>query len=186
MQSIFGHTDFRHCLDCWKLNYLSGFIRKRLLFFLLAVLTTTFVNAQNNFNLLSSSGTSSNGAIALSWSLGDLIIESYSMNDNSVVNGSQFDLELITALVKANPEIQVYPNPISNHIKVKVDDNFNDAVAGIRLFTIGGILLFEKEISIAPEKQIEIDLKSVDIPVGVLLLEIQRSGESRLFKLIKI
>lgn len=183
---MFVNADFRLSFLWLKRNVFIGSTIKSLLFVFPFVISSSLCNAQAVNNLLASGGTSSNGASALSWSLGDLVIESYSLNDNSILNGSQFDLEVITALIKSNPEIQVYPNPVADFIKVKVDDNINGSAAGIRLFTLNGILLYEKEIFLTPEKQIEIELKSIEIPVGMILLEIHRNGESKLFKMVKI
>lgn len=76
-------------------------------------------------------------------------------------------------------ETSIYPNPVVEKIKIKVD-NWND-IAGIKLFNNQGKTFFESANSLLTR---EIDMK--DFPAGLYMVQVRRvNGDVNVIKVIK-
>jgi hypothetical protein len=162
------------------------FIKKGfwIILILLVNLLSVFSQTITTPIILSSGGASASDKSAISWSLGDLVVNSVEGNNNSLLNGSQFDLEIITALEKVIPDIQVFPNPVAEILNIE----FNEQKTGlfqIRIYDAKGVKFFQKDVQTNQENEISFDFSDTILPLGMWLLEIQSKDATHLYKLIK-
>ena len=136
-------------------------------------------------NFLPASGTFEQGSFTFSFSLGDLAIQNANFGYSILVNGSQYDLEIITALENHDPKMYVFPNPTSDliHLEYKID---SESPFELRIYDMKGILFYRKEFVFDAEHQLKIDLNDLKLSVGLYLMEVQQDTDVQLFKVIKI
>jgi hypothetical protein len=79
--------------------------------------------------------------------------------------------------------IYAYPNPVAERITIPVK-SLEGKKGVAKLVSADGKILLTREISVSND-QIELDLKGVNMPSGILVLSIQVDGTSRYFRLVK-
>jgi hypothetical protein len=79
-----------------------------------------------------------------------------------------------------NNKILVYPNPVSDYIKIKVPENVNGK--SISVFTIFGRKLMDKTIS---KKIKDVELDCADLPSGIYILQLNTESETYRTKFVK-
>lgn len=166
----------------------QGWITKKFLpLFLFFTVEVFFVSAQTYLRegILPATGSFENGSLMFSYSLGDLVIQTSIKESGGLVNGSQFDLEIVTALEKHDPGMYVFPNPTSELIHLKYQSNSDDSFQ-LRIYDMKGILYYRKEFVFDSEGQLKLDLNDMKLAVGLYLMEVQQGDDIQLFKIIKI
>ena len=97
--------------------------------------------------VLSSGGNASGNGASVSYSLGQLVNETYIGTNGKLTLGVQqpFEIQVINGTEdnKINLFVKVYPNPTTNVLTLKVD-NFDFTNALIQLYDVEGKLLLSK------------------------------------------
>lgn len=136
-------------------------------------------------SILPATGSIEKGNLILSYSLGDLSIQTVSLNASSLVNGSQYDIEIITALENHDPGMYVFPNPTSDLISLKYESD-QEGIYQLRIYDLKGILFYSKTFQFDSEHQLKINLEDLKLSVGLYMMEVQKEEDVQLFKIIKI
>ena len=156
---------------------------KRVILTFICGLSIIILNAQiQNSDLISTSGdyfVSAN--ISMSWSLGELEIETFSTSSVILTQGFQQPIFNITS-IKNNSlitdlNIEVYPNPVSNYLTIK---NLT-----YRLYDIYGKMVISQESNTNDGMYTKINLS--DLAQGNYLIQIfgNDKRQSKIYKLIK-
>jgi len=110
--------------------------------FIIVSSLTIFVNSIFSQEVVSASGSyfeNTNGS--LSWTIGEIMIETYSESSNIITQGFQQSRLTITSVFKlpfSNIEISIAPNPTTNFVKIKISDTENMC---FQLFDYNGKLI---------------------------------------------
>jgi hypothetical protein len=157
------------------------------LFFAVTVVIQTF--GQNaRLDVIASSGEFfSNSSNSLSWTLGECISETFISSGNTLTQGFQQSLYVVTSINQLTIEgisVKVYPNPVSDliNISVKTENNIQKPVL-IELFDSQGKTLFLKEFNI---DLIQIDMSQYAGGIYLLKVANQKNKILQNFKIQKI
>jgi len=158
-------------------------MKKPISFFLFFLIFPLCISAQEiSQEIISSSGNYSDGSSGqLSWTLGDLAIETYSSGDVSLTQGFQQPVyEVMTAFenLEYNFAVQVYPVPSSDFITVEFDEIQNDLE--VVLYNLQGEIVLYKKVE---SETITLDLNNLS-PSEYILKIINK--ENNLLKSCKI
>jgi len=156
---------------------------KLITIFLLTLPSLTLAQSEIERSVIATAGAESQqGNQSLSWTLGEIMTETYTQGESEVTSGFQQDhYIIITSVVELTVAMKVYPNPTSTSIYIELD-NSEPLIA--TLYTVTGSILLTKMI--APNiKQEEIPM--TDFPAGNYFLKIvNEGGQHQIFKLQKI
>ncbi|NOZ46900.1 MAG: T9SS type A sorting domain-containing protein [Chlorobi bacterium] len=151
---------------------------------LLFILGLTGLQAQEA--ILATGGNASGSGGLASYSVGQLVYSTNNgTNGNSISEGVQqpFEISVVSGIEQAkgiNIECDVYPNPTSDFLTIKVDD-FNNKNLLYQLFDIKGNLLESERIS-ANENNISMENF---VPETYILKVSDNNKEIKTFKIIK-
>jgi len=155
---------------------------QKLILSVTVLLLTNLCNAQNNQELISSSGEDfSNGTNQISWSIGEVVITTASTSANIITQGfHQTNLSVVGVKdFTLNSTISVFPNPTTELLTIEVEE-----FSGLKyhLFDMNGKIISEKNLS---ETTTSITL--IDEAKGTYLLKIfdLNSNKSKSYKIIK-
>jgi len=152
----------------------TQFLMRSFFFSLLLVLSNIAVSQTAKPDLVNTTGDSfSNDTYQLDWSVGETMISTYSTEIYILTQGFHQNVYLITSIEDFDKNIimEVYPNPTSDYITLKVDG------------TLSGLLSYTMmDISGKPIKNGEIHdneelYNMVDFANGVYLLNIIRNNK---------
>lgn len=110
------------------------------------IIACSIANGQNGFVAIGGDHNSSVGSI--SQSAGVLTHKTVKNNSITVMQGIQHPL-FVTVINSTdnfeNPEIQIYPNPTSNHLQIReVNDDFN--IRRCQIIDLSGNVVLEQEL----------------------------------------
>ncbi len=147
-----------------------------------AVCILIFTNAYGQQGTGSSGADASGGGGSVSYTLGQVVYNSYSGSTGSIEEGVQHAYTITVTTGLENPKIQlsisVYPNPTSRYLTLQVENS-----TGIlyEIWNIAGQLLESKKIS-STATTITMD----QYPTGTYLFKvIQENNEIKTFHIIK-
>jgi photosystem II stability/assembly factor-like uncharacterized protein len=102
----------------------------------------------------------------------------------STLDGRVFSLALFQGLEELDPPelLSIYPNPASSSLNIKINDEIEGDLL-VRIFSIDGKLILEKEFSLPKNDIITLDMAG--LVKGVYILQIQGATISESFKLVK-
>jgi len=134
--------------------------------------------------IASAGGYNVNGAISISWTLGETVIPTFTNCDLVLTHG--FQQQLIITTVEENLEvlvnIKVFPNPVSDVVNVQ----FESPVEGEAVLTIidskGNLVKSEMIETTTIEKQINLQ----DIPAGIYYLRLNQGKLINVYKVVKL
>jgi len=134
--------------------------------------------------IASAGGYNVNGAISISWTLGETVIPTFTNGDLVLTHG--FQQQLIITTVEENLEvlvnIKVFPNPVSDVVNVQ----FESPVEGEAVLTIidskGNLVKSEMIETTTIEKQINLQ----DIPAGIYYLRLNQGKLINVYKVVKL
>lgn len=108
--------------------------------------------------------------MSLSWTIGDLVTETYFSDDKFLTQGFQQPILSVREIPSTDKiEASVYPNPFGSTITLVVQDFEQDYY--IDLFDVSGKLLWKSKSQLSEQ---EIDLQ--DLPAAQYLLRITSQG----------
>lgn len=150
--------------------------------FLLVVLSFISYSQSISRHVIVSDGdwySNSNGS--LSWTIGEISVETYSNIPNVLTQGfQQPDSLMFTSINELDKDFgfSLSPNPTKDFVFIKTNSNKEFK---LKILDVAGKIIFVKEDCIGSEK---IDL--TQFPVGVYSLSISNSVSSKKIKCIKI
>jgi len=158
---------------------------KRLISILFSMFIILSAGAQVKQEVIASAGGYNvNGAISISWTLGETVIPTFTNGDLVLTHG--FQQQLIITTVEENLEvlvnIKVFPNPVSDVVNVQ----FESPVEGEAVLTIidskGNLVKSEMIETTTIEKQINLQ----DIPAGIYYLRLNQGKLINVYKVVKL
>jgi hypothetical protein len=135
-------------------------------------------------SVMSSGGEAKSTAGSFSYSVGQVVTNSYLSDEGSISEGVQQSYQIITlGGIKNNFNISLraYPNPTRDYLKIEID-NFREQYFVYRLLDVEGKIMQSKKID---DHQTKIDLR--DFSTGIFIVQIL--GEKLIldsFRLIKV
>jgi len=129
--------------------------------------------------------TVSSTAGSVSYSVGQVVYTTITGNGGSVAQGVQqpYEIFVATAIPEAagiDLKMSAYPNPVTDHLTLKISDYESDDLY-YRLFDMNGKLLKMKKVTESQTQVIMQDLK----PAVYFLKIIDNNKEIKTFKIIK-
>ena len=157
------------------------------LFFAVTVVIQTFGQTNRLDVIAPSGGFFSNSSNSLSWTLGECISETFISSGNTLTQGFQQSLYVVTSINELSIEgisVKAYPNPVSDfiNISVKTENNIQKPVL-VELFDSQGKTLFLKEFSI---DLIQLDMSQYAGGIYLLKVANQKNQILQNFKIQKI
>ena len=156
-----------------------------IVFFITGGLITAAAQSLSPTVLSSSGGFRSSDGISLSWTTGELMIQTFS--DGSVILTQGFHQGNITVstavdeMRKSEMDVHIYPNPVSDMLDVEFK-NMVDYTIQVKLVDLTGKTVLRKELS-QPLNSLSLNLSSVSS--GTYILEIRAAGKRKVFKIVK-
>jgi len=148
---------------------------KKVVLFLFAISVAGLAKSQSLSNeLISNSGTYySNGVNSLSWSIGEVMTETYVGTNNILTQGfNQGQLVFVGIEELAlDFEINIYPNPTNGVLKIDISDVQKSGNLKAQIFDITGKLILENDLN----QNNTIDFSNYS--VGVYLISILNSDK---------
>jgi len=163
-------------------NYL---LMKRLIFTLLAIIFTNWVSAQAKQEAVSSAGGYNTGTnISLSWTLGELIVPTFSNGNLTLAHG--FQQQLIVTAIEENLDIlvkvKVYPNPASEYITIQFEEPVDKEVAVTLIDAQGRLVKSDLIEPAVTEKMISMQ----ELSAGIYYLRLIRGKLVNVYKVVKL
>jgi hypothetical protein len=154
---------------------------KKRLFFLILLLGTVAIYAQQVITTAGNFDTETSGSI--SWTLGEGIIDTYSGSNLILTQGFQQSKLTITSLNNLpdnSLEINVYPNPTSDNLSIKITKGSFDDLKFL-LFDINGKLMAEQSFL-----NFETNISFLNLTAGTYLLKLFKNNlELQVFKIVR-
>ncbi len=168
---------------------MTGWLCKRLKISVLLLLGLGLTGLQAQESMNSAGGVSSGSEGSVSYSVGQITYQTLTGTNGSVTEGVQqpYEISVITAIEEAksiNLSVSAYPNPVTDHLILRIDD-FDISGLYYQLFDVNGKLLQNKKITDSRTDIVMGDL----FPSIYFVRVIKNSGishqEVKTFKIIK-
>ena len=131
-------------------------------------------------SVVSSSGDSySNGGVIMDYTLGEIVIETFSNTANILTQGfHQGDLKVTTAVVNLDIKTKIYPNPTTNFLIIELEKNVN---ADILVYDINGKIVIKDKLRDEQQKQLDFSF----LNQGNYLLHINIADKQSVYQINK-
>ena len=131
-------------------------------------------------SVVSSSGDSySNGGVIMEYTLGEIVIETFSNTANILTQGfHQGDLKVTTAVVNLDIKTKIYPNPTTNFIIIELEKNVN---AELLVYDINGKIVIKDNLNEEQKKQLDFSF----LNQGNYLLHINIADKKSVYQINK-
>ena len=152
---------------------------KKLLLILLCLPFISFGQVTSP-SVVSSSGDSySNGNIIMDYTLGEIVIETFSNNANILTQGfHQGDLKVTTSVVNLDIKTKIYPNPTTNFLIIELEKNVN---AELLVYDINGKIVIKDKLINEQQKQLDFSF----LNQGNYLLHINIADKQSVYQINK-
>ncbi len=161
---------------------------KKYIFILLFITSGVFTTAAQSLSptvLSSSGGFESSGGTSLSWTTGEVMIQSFSDGSAMLTQGfHQGNITVSTAVDEMSEsamDVQIYPNPVNDILNVKFK-NMVDQTIQVRLVDLTGKTILTREFS-DPSNTQRLNLSPVSS--GTYMLEVNTGQKRKVFKIVK-
>jgi hypothetical protein len=158
-------------------------MKKNNLKILLFYLSGTLVPIMGQQVITTAGNDDTDGKTKISWTVGELATETYSNSNLIVIQGQQQSNITITAIDQLDDlsfVIQVFPNPVSDLIKLSIEDN-NLLDMSYKLFDISGRVIRQQMLYNSVTEIYLTELSS-----SIYLLKVYKDNiELKLFEIIK-
>lgn len=157
---------------------------KKILFITLFSLACTWLSAQKiTYSTIVSSGDvykAANGT-TLSWSLGELVTDTYKNNTHVLTQGfQQYFLKLVPTKEVVDIKVRIYPNPTASSINLEVE---NKVAASYILQNMNGQILEKGSIN---AKNTNIDLQNMPVATYILTVNDINNNVLSSYKVLKL
>ena len=131
-------------------------------------------------SVVSSSGNSySNGGIMMDYTLGEIVVETFSNSSNILTQGfHQGDLKVTTAVVNLDIKTKIYPNPTTNFLIIELEKNVN---AELLVYDINGKIVIKDKLNEEQKKQLDFSF----LNQGNYLLHINIADKQSVYQINK-
>ena len=131
-------------------------------------------------SVISSSGNSySNGGVNMDYTLGEIVIETYTNSNTILTQGfHQGVLEVHTGVVNIEIKTKIYPNPTTNFLIVELEKNVN---ADILVYDINGKIVIKDRLNNEQQKQLDFSF----LKQGNYLLHINIAEKQSVYQINK-
>ena len=105
-------------------------------------------------SVISTSGNSyNNGGVNMDYTLGEIVIETFSNNANILTQGfHQGILKVNTSVENIDIKTKIYPNPTTNFIIIELEKNVN---AELLVYDINGKIVIKDKLNDERQKQLD-------------------------------
>ena len=156
-----------------------------ILFFITGGAITAVAQSLTPTVLSSSGGFESSGGTSLSWTTGEVMIQTFSEGSAMLTQGfHQGNITVSTAvdeMSKSAMDVQIYPNPVSERLNVEFK-NMVDQTVQVRLVDLTGKTILTREFS-NPSNTQRLNLNPVNS--GTYMLEVNAGQKRKVFKIVK-
>jgi len=131
-------------------------------------------------SVVSSSGDSySNGGVIMDYTLGEIVIETFSNSTTILTQGfHQGNLKVSTSVENIDIMTKVYPNPTTNFLIVELEKNVN---AELLVYDINGKIVIKDKLNEERQKQLDFSF----LTQGNYLLHINISDKQSVYQINK-
>lgn len=160
---------------------------KRCIFVLICLVFVLSATAQVKQEVIASAGGYNvNGALSISWTLGETIIPTLTSQDGSLILAHGFQQKLIITAVEENLDLQVkikvYPNPASEVVNIQFEEPVDGEIDVAILDSQGKLIKRETIESAMVEKQINLQ----DFPAGIYYIRLTKGKLVNVYKVVKL
>jgi len=160
---------------------------KRCIFVLICLVFVLSATAQVKQEVIASAGGYNvNGALSISWTLGETIIPTLTSQDGSLILAHGFQQKLIITAVEENLDLQVkikvYPNPASEVVNIQFEEPVDGEIDVAILDSQGKLIKRETIESAMVEKQINLQ----DFPAGIYYIRLTKDKLVNVYKVVKL
>jgi len=160
---------------------------KRCIFVLICLVFVLSATAQVKQEVIASAGGYNvNGALSISWTLGETIIPTLTSQDGSLILAHGFQQKLIITAVEENLDLQVkikvYPNPASEVVNIQFEEPVDGEIDVAILDSQGKLIKRETIESAIVEKQINLQ----DFPAGIYYIRLTKDKLVNVYKVVKL
>jgi len=156
-----------------------------ILFFITSGVFTTAAQSLSPTVLSSSGGFESSDGTSLSWTTGEVMIQSFSEGSIMLSQGfQQGNITVSTAVDEMSEsamDVQIYPNPVNDILNMEFK-NMVDHTIQLKLVDLTGKTVLRKEFS-QPSNTVRLNLSSVSS--GSYMLEVRAAEKRKVFKIVK-
>ena len=131
-------------------------------------------------SVVSSSGASySNGGVIMDYTLGEIVIETFSNNANILTQGfHQGIIKIVLSVSDIDIKTKIYPNPTTNFIIIELEKNVN---ADILVYDINGKIVIKDKLNDEQQKQLDFSF----LNQGNYLLHINIADKQSVYQINK-
>ena len=131
-------------------------------------------------SVVSSSGASYyNGGVIMDFTLGEIVIETFSNNANILTQGfHQGIIKIVLSVSDIDIKTKIYPNPTTNFIIIELEKNVN---ADILVYDINGKIVIKDKLNDAQQKQLDFSF----LTQGNYFLHINISDKKSVYQINK-
>jgi hypothetical protein len=159
---------------------------KRYILLIFSIFLGLYVSAQTPKQevIASAGGYNTNGTLAISWTLGETIIPTFTSGSLILTHGFQQDIWItdVEKNIDSPVKITVFPNPASDNINILFDEP-TDTEVNVYLLDSQGKLLKTGVIENATS---ETEMNLQDIPAGIYYLKLIKGNLSNVYKVVKL
>lgn len=161
---------------------------KRLTITLTGLLLVIFIQAQTiSQQVIGSAGESyENGSISISWTIGEVAVETLEQNGLILTQGFQqgyFEITSVDEIPLSSILVEIYPNPAKEYINIEVKHNDEFDIV-VEMFDLQGRLVKNRNIEKGTNR-IELELTNLSASQYILRLSKKNGELVQTFKLIK-
>ena len=152
---------------------------KKLLFILIALPMIGFGQVASP-SVISSSGDSySNGGIMMDYTLGEIVVETYTNSNIILTQGfHQGVLNVTTSVENFDIKTKIYPNPTTNFLIIELEENVN---AELLVYDINGKIVIKDKLNDEQKKQLDFSF----LNQGNYLLHINIADKQSVYQINK-
>lgn len=160
---------------------------KQYIFILVLILFALSASSQVKQEVIASAGGYNvNGALSISWTLGETIIPTFTSQDGSLILTHGFQQKLIITAVEENIDllvnIKVYPNPASEVVNIQFEEPIDGEIVVAILDSQGKLVKRETVEADMVEKQISLQ----GFPAGIYYLRLTKGKLVNVYKVVKL
>lgn len=134
--------------------------------------------------IASAGGFNSSGTFAISWTLGETIIPTFTSGSLILTHGFQQDI-WITAVeenLENSVKVTIFPNPASDNVNISFDLPIDSEVKVYLLDSQGKLV----KTDVIENASTETEMNLQDIPAGVYYLRLIKGNLSNVYKVVKL
>jgi hypothetical protein len=142
-----------------------------------------FCQSANPEVLASSGGSSDKNGISASWTVGETIINEFSIPGYLLSQGFQQGILSFATEIEDLPEeisITAYPNPVLSSLTLKIVNQSGSYHWSVRVYDVKGEVVIQNET-----EEVTTEINFTSLPPGAYLVRISHQAHYKIFNIIK-